>query len=192
MDFTFNEEQKMIQGQVEQFVQKEYDWETRQELSNSDLGFGDKNWKTFAELGWLGISISEDNGKITLTGKKIRRKEKALIGTWRAHLNNMAQGVSSGFLYEMKIVFAHFPMKVAVKGNVVAIDNFLGEKVTRNANICGDVKVIAKGDKVTVEGNNVEDVGQTAANLERATVVKGRDIRVFQDGIYVVSKGAAQ
>ena len=192
MDFTFNEEQTMIQGQVEQFVQKEYDWETRQELSNSDLGFGDKNWKTFAELGWLGISISEDNGKITLTGKKIRRKEKALIGTWRAHLNNMAQGVSSGFLYEMKIVFAHFPMKVAVKGNVVAIDNFLGEKVTRNANICGDVKVIAKGDKVTVEGNNVEDVGQTAANLERATVVKGRDIRVFQDGIYVVSKGAAQ
>jgi len=62
MDFTFNEEQTMIQSQVEQFVQKEYDWETRQELSNSDLGFGDKNWKTFAELGWLGISISEDSG----------------------------------------------------------------------------------------------------------------------------------
>ncbi len=138
------------------------------------------------------ISVSEDNGSIKLVGKKIRRKEKALIGTWRAHLNNMAQGVSSGFLYEMKIVFAHFPMKVAVKGNVVTIDNFLGEKTTRNANICGDTKVIAKGDKVTVEGNNVEDVGQTAANLERATVVKGRDIRVFQDGIYVVSKGAAQ
>ena len=102
------------------------------------------------------ISISEDNGKITLTGKKIRRKEKALIGTWRAHLNNMAQGVSSGFLYEMKIVFAHFPMKVAVKGNVVAIDNFLGEKVTRNAYICGDVKVIAKGDKVDAQITNID------------------------------------
>ena len=107
-------------------------------------------------------------------------------------MRNMAQGVSSGFLYEMKIVFAHFPMKVAVKGNVVDIANFLGEKTTRHANICGDSKVIAKGDKVTIEGNNVEDVGQTAANLEQATVVKGRDIRVFQDGIYVVSKGAAQ
>ena len=65
-------------------------------------------------------------------------------------MKNMAQGVSSGFLYEMKIVFAHFPMKVSVKGNVVAIDNFLGEKTTRNANICGDSKVIAKGDKVTI------------------------------------------
>ena len=62
MDFTFNEEQTLIQGQVEQFIQKEYDWETRQKLSNSDLGFGEKNWKTFAELGWLGISVSEDNG----------------------------------------------------------------------------------------------------------------------------------
>ena len=138
------------------------------------------------------ISVSENNGEVKLTGKKLRRKEKAMIGTWRAHLKNMAQGVSSGFLYEMKIVFAHFPMKVTVKGNAVAIANFLGEKTIRHANICGDVKVITKGDKVTIEGNNIEDVGQTAANIEKATVVKGRDIRVFQDGIYVISKGAAQ
>ena len=138
------------------------------------------------------ISVSEDNGSIKLVGKKLRRKEKALIGTWRAHLNNMAQGVSSGFLYEMKIVFAHFPMKVAVKGNVVAIDNFLGEKASRSSAIVGDVKVNVKGDAITIEGNNVEEVGQTAGNLEKATVVKGRDTRVFQDGIYVISKGVAQ
>ena len=62
MDFTFNEEQSLIQDQVDQFVQKEYDWETRQALSNSDLGFGIDNWKKFAELGWIGISVSEDNG----------------------------------------------------------------------------------------------------------------------------------
>ena len=62
MDFTFNEEQSLIQDQVDQFIQKEYDWETRQSLSNSDLGFGQENWQKFAELGWLGISISEDSG----------------------------------------------------------------------------------------------------------------------------------
>ena len=62
MDFTFNEEQSLIQDQVDQFVQKEYDWETRQSLSNSDLGFGDNNWQKFAELGWLGISVSEESG----------------------------------------------------------------------------------------------------------------------------------
>ena len=62
MDFTFNDEQSLIQDQVDQFVQKEYDWETRQSLSNSELGFGEDNWKKFAELGWLGISVSEDSG----------------------------------------------------------------------------------------------------------------------------------
>jgi alkylation response protein AidB-like acyl-CoA dehydrogenase len=62
MDFTFNEEQSLIQDQVDQFVQKEYDWETRQALSNSDLGFGEDNWKKFADLGWLGICVSENSG----------------------------------------------------------------------------------------------------------------------------------
>ncbi len=62
MDFNFNEEQSLIQGQVSQFIQRDYDWEKRQELSNSERGFSDENWKQFAELGWLGISISEEAG----------------------------------------------------------------------------------------------------------------------------------
>ena len=62
MDFTFNDEQTLIQGQVEQFIQRDYDWETRQSFISSDLGFSSDNWKTFAELGWLGISLSEDSG----------------------------------------------------------------------------------------------------------------------------------
>ncbi|MFL2697947.1 MAG: acyl-CoA dehydrogenase family protein [Gammaproteobacteria bacterium] len=62
MDFNFNEEQSLIQGQVSQFIQREYDWEKRQDLSNSERGFSDLNWKQFAELGWLGIAISEDSG----------------------------------------------------------------------------------------------------------------------------------
>ena len=138
------------------------------------------------------INFKQGDSKLQITGKKLRRKEKAIIGTWKAHLANMIKGVNQGFLYEMKVVFAHFPMKIAVKGNVVTIDNFLGEKATRNSAICGDAKVKAKGDMVTIEGNDIEAVGQTAGNLEKATIVKGRDTRVFQDGIYLISKGAAQ
>ena len=62
MDFNFNEEQSMIQGQVAQFIQRDYEWEKRQSLVSSDLGFSKENWNTFAELGWLGISISEESG----------------------------------------------------------------------------------------------------------------------------------
>jgi len=138
------------------------------------------------------IKFEQADNKLKIIGNNLRKKEKALIGTWNAHLSNMVKGVNQGFLYEMKIIFAHFPMKVVVKGNIVAIDNFLGEKASRSSAIVGNVKVKVKGDAITIEGNNVEDVGQTAGNLEKATIVKGRDTRVFQDGIYVISKGVAQ
>ena len=62
MDFNFNEEQTLIQGQVAQFIQRDYEWEKRQNLVSSELGFSEANWKTFAELGWLGISLSEESG----------------------------------------------------------------------------------------------------------------------------------
>ena len=138
------------------------------------------------------IKFEQADDNLKIIGNNLRKKEKALIGTWNAHLSNMVKGVNQGFLYEMKIIFAHFPMKVVVKGNMVAIDNFLGEKASRSSAIVGDVKVNVKGDTITIEGNNIEDVGQTAGNLEKATIVKGRDTRVFQDGIYVISKGVAQ
>ena len=140
----------------------------------------------------VAISFEQDDGEVKIIGKKLKRREKALIGTWKAHLTNMVKGVNVGFKYEMKIIFAHFPMKVTTKGSTVAIDNFLGEKATRTAAIAEGVEVKVNGDIVTIEGNNVEHVGQTAANLERATLVKGRDTRVFQDGVYTISKEAAQ
>ena len=117
-----------------------------------------------------------------------KRKEKALIGTFRAHINNMIRGVTEGFEYKMKTVFAHFPIKTSVEGDTFVIQNFLGERSPRKAIILDGVTVEAKGENVTVSGIDKEKVGQTAANIERATKVKKRDIRVFQDGVYIISK----
>ena len=52
-----------------------------------------------------------------------------------------------------------------------------------------EVRVENKTD-VVVKGADREKVGQTAANIESACKIKKRDRRVFQDGIYIVSKGA--
>ncbi len=136
------------------------------------------------------IKIEKVENKIILECEFARKKEAALVGTFAAHIKNMIKGVTEGFVYKMKIVYSHFPMKVNVKGNEIIIENFLGEKFPRKAKIFGNVKVSVKGDEVIIEGIDREEVGQTAANIEFATKVKNRDIRVFQDGVYIISKGA--
>jgi large subunit ribosomal protein L6 len=49
-------------------------------------------------------------------------------------------------------------------------------------------KVNIGKDEVTITGIDKEHVGQTMANIEQATRVRGFDIRIFQDGIYLVDK----
>jgi large subunit ribosomal protein L6 len=117
------------------------------------------------------------------------RKEKALIGTYKAHIRNMMKGVTEGYECTMKTVFSHFPIKTSTEGNQLVIQNFLGERFARRAEILENVKVEVKGDVITLTGIDKEKVGQTAANIERATKVKNRDIRVFQDGIYITKRG---
>ncbi|MBU0623814.1 MAG: 50S ribosomal protein L6 [Candidatus Thermoplasmatota archaeon] len=145
--------------------------------------------------GEISKRLSHPRVKLEMKGKHVivsselpRKREKALVGTYGAHIRNMFVGATKGFEYKMKIVYAHFPIKTAVKGDTFVIENFLGEKSPRKARILGDTKVTVKGDQVLLTGPNVEDVGQTAANIERATKIKGFDPRVFQDGIYIVEK----
>jgi len=131
------------------------------------------------------------NGKdIEITSKSTRRKEKALVGTITAHINNMIKGISKGFEYKMKTVFSHFPIKTSVDGNDFVIQNFLGERSSRRAKILDGVNIEIKGEEITVRGVDKDKVGQTVANIERATLIKDRDARVFQDGIYKIMKGA--
>lgn len=136
------------------------------------------------------LSIEKKDDKVEVRCELPGKKENALVGTFAAHIRNMIKGVREGFEYKMKILYSHFPMKVSVKGDEVIIENFLGETHPRKAKIFGDVKVTVKGDEITLEGVTKEEIGQTAANIERATRVRRRDIRIFQDGIYITAKGA--
>ena len=135
------------------------------------------------------IKIKIIDNNVEIHGKDIRRKEKARIGTSAAHIRNMIRGVTKGFEYKMKTVFSHFPIKTSVEGNEFVIQNFLGERSSRKAKILDGVTIELKGENITVNGINKENVGQTVANIERATKVKNRDVRVFQDGVYKLGKG---
>ena len=62
MDFSFSEEQTLLQDSIEKFIQNDYAFETRQKVVKNEQGFSSENWKTFAELGWLGVPFPEADG----------------------------------------------------------------------------------------------------------------------------------
>jgi len=135
------------------------------------------------------IDIKINNNVIEINCKNVRRKEEAIIGTFVAHIKNMIKGVKTGFEYKMKTVFSHFPIKTSVDKNNFVIENFLGERSARKAKILDGINVEIKGDIISVKGVDKDRVGQTVANIERASKVKKRDVRIFQDGIYRINKG---
>lgn len=146
--------------------------------------------------GTLARDFSHASISIELEGKTVRvwaewprKKEAALVGTIYSHIQNMITGVRKGFTHKLKIVFSHFPISVKVKGKTVLIENFTGERSARKAKIMGDAQVKVRSEDVIVQGINLEDVSQTAANIEQATKVKRKDPRVFLDGIYVYERG---
>ncbi len=135
------------------------------------------------------ISIESEGKDIVISAKWPRKKEAALVGTIYSHIQNMITGVKKGFQYKLKIVFSHFPISVKMEGkSAILIENFTGERRARKINVIGDVKVRIDPEDIVVEGVNIEEVSQTAANIEQATRVRNKDPRVFLDGIYVYER----
>jgi len=134
------------------------------------------------------VALSVEGGSVVLATPGARKRDKAILNTARSLVSGMIKGVTQGYVYRMKIVYAHFPMNVKIKEKQVLIENFMGERTPRRADILGDCKVRVEGDDVVIEGPSKEDVGQTAANIELCTRVKRKDQRVFLDGVYTYEK----
>merc|ERR1712033_83698 len=97
------------------------------------------------------------------------RKELAAVRTICSHISNMIIGVTKGYQYKMRAVYAHFPINCAISENnsLVEVRNFLGEKFVRKVRMHPGQK-----DELVVEGNDLEAVSQSAALIQQSTTVK--------------------
>lgn len=134
------------------------------------------------------VSIDVNGKNISIEAQWPRKRESSLVGTLHSHIENMIMGVTKGFTYKLKIVFSHFPISVKLKDKNVLIENFTGERNPRKAKIVGSAQVKVQGEDIVVQGIDVEEVSQTAANIEQATKVKRKDPRIFLDGLYVYER----
>lgn len=134
------------------------------------------------------ISMEVDGKTVRIWAEWPRKRETSLVGTIYSHIQNMIKGVTKGFTYKLKIVFSHFPISVKVREKTVLIENFTGERNPRKAKIAGNANVKIESEDIIVQDLDLENVSQTAANIEQATKVKRKDPRIFLDGIYVYER----
>ncbi|KAL9636425.1 MAG: hypothetical protein Q9164_002829 [Protoblastenia rupestris] len=75
------------------------------------------------------------------------RKNVATLRTVKTIINNLIIGVTKGFKYKMRYVYAHFPINVNIEKNSetglydVEIRNFIGEKIVRRVTMLPGVDV---------------------------------------------------
>lgn len=136
----------------------------------------------------IDLATAPGTATLTLRLPTHRKRSQALLKTWAAHLRNLAGSLTLGVEARLKVVAAHFPMKVQVKENHILIENFLGEKHPRSSDLLPGTTAKVEGDFVILSGYDLEQVGQSAANIERASHIRDYDPRVFQDGIYLVER----
>ena len=134
------------------------------------------------------LKIAVDGSRVVVSSTEDSKKMKTMIGTITAHVKNMQTGVLNGYEYVLRVHYNHFPINVEVKGDKIYIKNFLGEKGARVTSIVKNSKVDVKKDEIVVTSHEKEAAGQTAANIEQTCKVTKRDRRIFQDGIFIVSK----
>ena len=148
---------------------------------------------TLSDLSYLeSASMNRVNNVLSLQVEKWfgRKKDLASVRTVCSHIENLIKGVTKGYKYKMRAVYAHFPINCAISeaGTLVEVRNFLGEKFIRRVRmhdgvVCENSK--EQKDELILTGNSVEAVSQSAALIQQSTTVKNKDIRKFLDGLYV-------
>ncbi|MEM3382514.1 MAG: 50S ribosomal protein L6 [Nitrososphaerales archaeon] len=176
-----------MQSEIEQIILELPDG-VKAKLDNNILAIKGPLGECKKDFSKIKVQVLQDSNKILVKPLGKKRSDLSIANTSRSIIKNMIKGVTKGFTYKLKVVFTHFPISVKVKGKEVIIENFYGERSPRKATIVGDCQVNVEGDDIIVKGISLEDVGQTAANIEQATIVKRKDQRVFLDGIYIYEK----
>ena len=138
------------------------------------------------------VKIDVKEGKIILTSKRSTKRDKKIVETFGAHIKNILKGITEGHKYLLKICSGHFPMSVSANKNDLTVKNFLGEKIPRILKIKEGADVKVEGDQIIVESPNKEIAGQVSADIEQLTRRPGYDSRIFQDGIWLVSKDSKE
>ncbi|KAI5171186.1 large subunit ribosomal protein L9e [Nematocida sp. LUAm3] len=138
------------------------------------------------------LSVDIEEKQLFVRLWNVRRKHTKIVKTCASLINNLIVGCTKGFSYKMKAIYKHFPITVLIEneGKTVVIKNFLGSKCDRIINMQGSAvaRLSQEKDYFHIEGPNIQTVSQSAANIAQQCIPKKKDLRIFLDGTFVVSR----
>ena len=129
------------------------------------------------------ISISVDDGIITVARENEERESRALHGLTRSLIANMVTGVSAGYSKELKAVGVGY--RAALKGSTLELQVGFSHPVTIEAPE-GITFEVPEPTKIIVSGIDKQLVGQVAANVRSVRPpepYKGKGIRYVDEHV---------
>lgn len=132
------------------------------------------------------VDVNVEGDEVVFSTERDKRDIASIVKTFSRHYDNMIEGLEEDHVYELKGVYAHFPMTIKTQNGKLVVENFMGERKPREAEIMDGVDVSVDGEDITVSGPDKDKVAQTAARIEQLSNKGNRDPRTFQDGIYIV------
>lgn len=123
------------------------------------------------------ITVSHEDGQITVSRPNDERESRALHGLTRTLLNNIVVGVTEGYAKSLEVVGTGY--RVQAKGQGLELSLGFSHPVVFDAP-AGITLEVEGNNKITVRGIDKQAVGETAANirkLRKPEPYKGKGVR---------------
>lgn len=134
-----------------------------------------------------GINVNIEGSEIVLTRATDQKRHRAMHGLYRALINNMVTGVSSGYKIEQELVGVGY--RASNQGNI--LDLVLGYSHHVVFELPNEIKVSTRQDKgqnpiITLESHDKQLLGQVAAkirSLRKPEPYKGKGIKFVGESL---------
>jgi large subunit ribosomal protein L6 len=128
------------------------------------------------------INLIIENNQIILSISGDSKKERSFWGLFRALINNMVIGVSSGFEKKLEIIGVGY--RVAVEGNILKLN--LGFSHPINFELPKEVEAKVEGNIITLSSINKKLLGDTAYKIRKfrpPEPYKGKGVKYIDEVI---------
>ncbi|KAK1348222.1 ribosomal protein L6 [Hamiltosporidium tvaerminnensis] len=163
------------------------------EINNKIITIKGPKCTLIRDLSHITVTFAlEDNNLICKLWNGTKKQQSKII-TCASIIRNAIKGCMTGFRYVLTAVYKHFPIGIEIvdNGKTVIVKNFVGEKAIRKYQMIGEsyARLGDEKDTLVIEGPSIEDVSQSAGNIQNKCRVLRYDDRLFLDGIYVSQRG---